>query len=83
MIGAIIGDLAGSEYEWSEYKFKGMLLPFLFQRPSFTDDTVMKLAVADALMTYEEMMGLYSCSPSIFPMLGASHSVALRSTLAE
>ncbi len=57
MIGAIIGDLAGSEYEWSECKFKSTLLPFLFQRPSFTDDTVMTLAVADALMTYDDVMG--------------------------
>jgi type I restriction enzyme M protein len=57
MIGAIIGDLAGSEYEWSECKFKSTLLPFLFQDPRFTDDTVMTLAVADALMSYDDVMG--------------------------
>jgi ADP-ribosylglycohydrolase len=49
MIGAIIGDVIGSVFEWHNVKtteFK------LFSRESkFTDDTVMTIAVADALLS--------------------------------
>jgi len=48
MYGAIIGDIVGSPYEWlsnKEYWF----LP-LYERRTYTDDTVMTLAVAKALM---------------------------------
>lgn len=48
MYGAIIGDIMGSPYEFAgnrEYWF-----PLLYNRMRFTDDTVMTLAVADALM---------------------------------
>lgn len=48
MIGAIIGDIVGSVYEWNNIKTKDFLLfsPACF----FTDDTVMTLAVAEGLM---------------------------------
>ena len=48
MKGAIIGDIIGSPYEWlsnKEYWF-----PPLYERRTYTDDTVMTLAVAKALM---------------------------------
>jgi len=49
MIGAIIGDVIGSVFEWHNIKtteFK------LFSRETrFTDDTVMTIAVADALLS--------------------------------
>ena len=52
MLGAIIGDVIGSVYEWHNMKS----LEFeLFSRESrFTDDTVMTVAVADALLNNEE-----------------------------
>jgi ADP-ribosylglycohydrolase len=48
MIGAIIGDIVGSVYEWNNIKTKDFQLfsPECF----FTDDTVMTLAVAEGLM---------------------------------
>jgi type I restriction enzyme M protein len=48
MLGAMIGDIAGSRFEWHNYKGKD----FEFFSPDcqFTDDTVMTAAVADALM---------------------------------
>lgn len=48
MIGAIIGDIIGSVYEWNNIKTKDFKLfsPGCF----FTDDTVMTLAVAEGLM---------------------------------
>lgn len=48
MMGAIIGDIVGSVYEWHNIKTKEFLL---FQdKCFFTDDTVMTVAVAVALM---------------------------------
>ncbi len=48
MIGAIIGDIAGSRFEWHNIKTKEFEL--LTHRCSFTDDTVMSLAICEALM---------------------------------
>ena len=48
MLGAIIGDIVGSVYEWDNIKTKDFLL---FRDDCFfTDDTVMTCAVAEAIM---------------------------------
>lgn len=49
MIGAIIGDIAGSRFEWHNIKNKEFKL--LMRDCHFTDDTVMSLAVCEALMS--------------------------------
>jgi ADP-ribosylglycohydrolase len=48
MLGAIIGDIVGSVYEWNNNKTKDF--PLFTERSFFTDDTVMTIAVAEALM---------------------------------
>lgn len=48
MIGAIIGDIVGSIYEWDNIKTKEF--PFFQEQCFFTDDTVMTVAVAEALL---------------------------------
>jgi type I restriction enzyme M protein len=48
MLGAIIGDIVGSCYEWDNIKTKDF--EFVTARSKFTDDTVMTCAVAKALM---------------------------------
>ena len=48
MYGAIIGDIAGSKYEWHSIKTKEF--PFISEGCRFTDDTVMTVAVAKALL---------------------------------
>lgn len=48
MIGAIIGDIAGSRFEWNNIKTKEF--EFFMDRCEFTDDSVMSLAVAKALL---------------------------------
>ncbi len=48
MIGAIIGDIVGSVYEWNNIKTKEF--PFFQDKCFFTDDTVMTIAVAQGLM---------------------------------
>lgn len=48
MIGAIIGDIVGSRFEWDNHRSKDFDL--LTHKCFFTDDSVISLAVCDALM---------------------------------
>ncbi|MBP5718300.1 MAG: ADP-ribosylglycohydrolase family protein, partial [Abditibacteriota bacterium] len=48
MLGAIVGDIVGSIYEWHNIKTKNF--PLFGEGCRFTDDTVMTCAVAEALM---------------------------------
>ncbi len=48
MLGAIIGDVVGSIYERNNIKTKDF--PLFSNRCFFTDDTVMTVAVAEAIM---------------------------------
>lgn len=48
MIGAIIGDIVGSVYEWHNIKTKDF--EFFAKKCHFTDDSVMSLAICKALM---------------------------------
>lgn len=48
MIGAIVGDILGSVYEWNNIKTKDF--PLFREDCFFTDDTVMTCAVAEAIM---------------------------------
>ena len=53
MLGAIVGDIVGSPYEFDRRRDEahGMKFPLVLEGVShFTDDTVLTLAVADALM---------------------------------
>ena len=52
MIGAILGDIIGSRFEFNNYLGKDFEL--LTRRCEFTDDTVMTCAVAEALMDSRE-----------------------------
>ena len=49
MIGSIAGDIIGSVYEHSQIKTKDF--PLFHPRCVFTDDTVLTVAVADAILT--------------------------------
>ena len=53
MIGAIIGDIVGSPYEFDHNNIKTKVFPLFSNKSYFTDDTVMTIAVADALMSVE------------------------------
>lgn len=48
MLGAIIGDIVGSRFEWNNIKTKEF--EFLTRESFFTDDSVMTIAIADAIM---------------------------------
>ena len=49
MLGSIIGDIAGSVYEFNNYRAKDFA-PFFHPNTAFTDDTVCTVAIADALI---------------------------------
>lgn len=48
MYGAILGDMIGSLYEFNNYKAK--VFPLFTKQSTFTDDTLMSLAVAKAFL---------------------------------
>lgn len=50
LCGAIIGDIAGSRFEFNNIKGKGKSFDLLHPSCKFTDDTVMTCAVAKAIM---------------------------------
>jgi len=60
MLGAIIGDIVGSRFEWDNIKIKEF--DFLTFRCEFTDDSVMTLAIAGAILeagnNYDKLSGL-------------------------
>ena len=63
MLGAIIGDIVGSPYEFDEFNIKTTSFPLFSEISDITDDTIMTLAVAQGLLngkkdpekTYEEI----------------------------
>lgn len=68
MLGAIIGDIVGSRFEWNNYKGKDF--EFLTDECTFTDDSIMSLAICDAYLKgfhyeYEGEKILINCMQSI------------------
>ena len=52
MFGAILGDIIGSPYEF-DCGNKSKEFPLFISKCEYTDDTVMTIAVADALMAVQ------------------------------
>ena len=51
MLGAIVGDIVGSVYEFDNHRSKDF--PLFREDSRFTDDTILTIATADALMHHE------------------------------
>ena len=51
MLGAIVGDMVGSPYEFAHTAIKTTDFELFTDRSQFTDDTVMTVAVAEALLS--------------------------------
>lgn len=72
MIGAVLGDIAGSRFEFRGFKSKDFEL--LSPKCSFTDDTVMTLAICKALLDYDgDVNKLEKDAVSCMRELGLSH----------
>ena len=52
VLGAVIGDIAGSAYEWKPTKRKDF--PLESSATRFTDDTVLTIAIADAILNKKD-----------------------------
>ena len=65
MLGAVLGDIIGSYYEWNNVKTKDF--PLVTTGTRYTDDTVMTLAVAKWLMEdySHSVAGLVQCMQKI------------------
>jgi len=59
MRGAIFGDIVGSVYEFNNIRTKEFEL--FDENCEFTDDTVMTLAVANALLIFDDMTREKNC----------------------
>lgn len=71
MLGAIIGDIVGSVYEWHNIKTKDF--PLFGDGCFFTDDTVMTVATADGLMnggTRDGFIDAYKKWGRLYPNAG-------------
>ena len=53
--GAIIGDIAGMPYEFVNPRMKDLDFEFITKESTFTDDTVMSIAIAKAIMDVDIM----------------------------
>lgn len=51
MLGAIIGDVIGSTFEW--HNVKSVDFQLFSSQSRYTDDTVMTIAIADAILNKE------------------------------
>lgn len=49
LYGAIIGDIVGSRFEWSEFPAKDTNFGFFDPRCTYTDDTILTVAIAEAI----------------------------------
>ena len=54
MIGAIIGDIVGSRFEFDDYNIKTKVFDFFHEECEWTDDSLMTVAVAAALMKWRD-----------------------------
>ena len=71
MLGAIIGDIIGSVYEWNNIKTKDF--PLFCSDCHFTDDTVMTIATAEALINggkKEDFIAAYKKWGRMYPDAG-------------
>lgn len=70
MLGAITGDIAGSAYEGRRFRTKTLDFPLCGPRTRFTDDTVMTVAVADAILRKVDYATSYREWGRAFPHAG-------------
>src|SRR5688572_25730033 len=68
MLGAIAGDVIGSVHEWAGTKTKDF--PLLVPQATFTDDSVLTVAVAEWILTGQELVDLFHLYVDTFPGRG-------------
>ena len=77
MIGAIIGDIVGSRFEFDNFKLKDFEM--FDTECDFTDDSVMTLAIAKALQSYETITDMEAFKKHLVKVILRQRSPRLRS----
>lgn len=70
MLGAIAGDVIGSVYEGRQRHIKTTQFPLFNAYSKFTDDTVMTVAVAEALLRHSDYAHLFKTYGRDYPHAG-------------
>lgn len=68
MLGSIVGDIIGSVHEWAGTKTKDF--PLFVSRSTFTDDSVLTVAVAEWILSGKDLTGLLHAYYYAFPRSG-------------
>jgi len=68
MLGAIVGDVIGSAHEWAGTKTKDF--PLFVPRSTFTDDSVLTVAVAEWILTGQNLVDLLHTYTHAYPGRG-------------
>ena len=71
MLGAILGDIVGSPYEFDHNNYKHKDFPLLSEKSHFTDDTVMTVAVAVGLIDGKGLPERTFCAVQHVPPVAA------------
>lgn len=71
MLGAIIGDICGSVYEWKPYKTaRPDEIPLINKESTFTDDSVLSVATAEAILLQQDYGAAYQKWGRRYPNAG-------------
>ena len=68
MIGAIAGDIIGSVFE--QYPIKTTAFPLFSESSHYTDDTVLTVAIADAILNHIDYASVLKSYGRAYPMAG-------------
>lgn len=71
MLGAIVGDIVGSVYEFNNHRSRDF--PLFREDSKFTDDTILTIATADALMTDMDFASKYRAYGKKYPSSYGGH----------
>lgn len=70
MLGAIAGDVIGSPYEFDHNNIKTTDFPLFSERSHFTDDSILTVATAEALLTGGDYAEVYKRYHDYYPGAG-------------
>ncbi len=68
MLGALVGDIVGSVYEWNNHRSKDF--PLFTERSFFTDDSVLTIALAQAILEQADYAALMRAYGRRYPDAG-------------
>ncbi len=79
MLGAIAGDMIGAPYEFDSNNIKTTDFPLFLgkKRSKFTDDSVLTVATAEAILTGGDYAGAYVKYFNLYPHAGYGTSFRL------